>query len=167
MDMRILCVALSCLAAGMAAAGTLYRWVDERGVVQYSDLPPPAKARKAEAITPRGNVVETDKEGYALRQAKSLNPVKLFAGDCGLPCDQSQDFLKQHAIPFSLKLPGKEVEDAAELKRLVGALEVPVLQVGGTHHKGFDAKVWERLLQAAGYSLQGPRAGVSGSSTPP
>jgi hypothetical protein len=40
-------------AAGLAqpaAAGTLYRWVDARGVVNYSSEPPPADA-KAQAVT--------------------------------------------------------------------------------------------------------------------
>ncbi len=44
-------------------------------------------------------------------------------------------------------------EDAVELKRLVGGLEVPVLKVGGKHLKGFDPAAWEGLLSAAGYPI--------------
>lgn len=43
------------LALGLslqASAGTLYRWVDARGVVNYSSEPPPAGV-KAQAVTPQ------------------------------------------------------------------------------------------------------------------
>ncbi|PIV89478.1 MAG: DUF4124 domain-containing protein, partial [Hydrogenophilales bacterium CG17_big_fil_post_rev_8_21_14_2_50_63_12] len=35
----VLCFLL--FACGTAQAGELYRWVDQRGVVSYSDQPPP------------------------------------------------------------------------------------------------------------------------------
>jgi glutaredoxin len=143
-----------CLSATSVAAGQMYRWVDERGVVQYSDQPPPPKARKAETVRPRANVVEADKAGYEVKRARELNPVVLFVTDCGEPCDQAREFLTQRKIPFSRKNPQNVPEDAVELKQLIGALEVPVIKVGGKHHKGFDAAAWEGLLSAAGYPVR-------------
>lgn len=145
-----------CLGTGLAAAGQMYRWVDERGVVQYSDQPPP-KARKAQTLKPRGNVVEVDKEGYEMRRAREKNPVLLYVTDCGEPCDLARDFLDQRKIPYSRKNPQGVPEDAIELKHLVGALEVPVIKVGGKHHKGFDPAAWEGLLTAAGYPVRTDR----------
>lgn len=142
------------LSATVVAAGQMYRWVDERGVVQYSDQPPPPKARKAETIKPRANVIEADKEGYALRRARENNPVVLFVTDCGEPCDLARDFLTQRKIPYSRKNPQNVPEDAVELKQLAGALEVPVLKVGGKHAKGYDPAAWEALLSAAGYPVR-------------
>lgn len=155
MRVASLCLTLI-LMTSVTNAAHLYRWVDERGVVQYSDQPPPPKARKAETIKPRANVVEADKEGYETRRAREANPVVLFVTDCGEPCDQARDFLTQRNIPYSRKNPQSVPEDAVELKRLAGALEVPVIQVGGKHHKGFDPAAWEALLTAAGYPVRLP-----------
>jgi hypothetical protein len=53
MNIPLRCLLLSLLLAGTslpAAAGTLYRWVDDKGVVNYSSEPPSAGA-KAAAVT--------------------------------------------------------------------------------------------------------------------
>ncbi|MDP2433074.1 MAG: glutaredoxin family protein [Pseudomonadota bacterium] len=138
-------------AVGAAQAGELYRWVDERGTVSYSDQPPPPSAKKAEKLKGKGNVVEVDKESFSLKQAKNLSPVILYATACGQFCDQATDFLKQRGIPYTPKDPSKELEIAVELKKLTGAVDVPVIVVGGSHFKGFDAATWGRLLDAANY----------------
>jgi glutaredoxin len=147
----VLCFLLS--ACGFAQAGDLYRWVDERGTVSYSDQPPPPSAKKAEKIKGKGkgNVVEVDKEPYELKQAKHLSPVTLYVTACGQLCDQATDFLKQRGIPYTPKDPAKEPEIALELKKLTGAVDVPVLVVGGSAFKGFDADTWNRMLDAANY----------------
>lgn len=132
-------------------AGELYRWVDERGTVSYSDQPPPPSAKKAEKLKGKGNVVEVDKESFSLKQAKHLSPVILYATACGQFCDQATDFLKQRGIPYTSKDPSQEPEIAVELKKLTGAVDVPVIVVGGSHFKGFDATTWGRLLDAANY----------------
>jgi len=138
-------------ASGAAQAGELYRWVDERGAVSYSDQPPPPSAKKAQKLKGKSNVVEVDKDSYDLKQAKSLSPVTLYATACGQFCDQATDFLKQRGIPYTPKDPSKELEIAVELKKLTGAIDVPVIVVGGSHFKGFDAATWGRLLDAANY----------------
>lgn len=149
---NLLCLSLFVGAA--AHAGELYRWVDERGVVSYSDQPPPPSAKKAQKLKGKANVVEVDKESYELKQAKALTPVTLYVTACGQFCDQATDFLKQRGIPYTAKDPSAELEIAVELKKLTGAVDVPVIVVGGSHYKGFDAVTWGRLLDAANY----PRA---------
>lgn len=138
-------------AVGAVQAGELYRWVDERGVVSYSDRPPPATAKQSQKLKGKANVVEVDKESYALKQAKSLSPVTLYVTDCGQFCDQATDFLKRRGVPYSAKDPAKELEIAVELKKLTGAVDVPVIVVGGSTYKGFDAPTWNRMLDAANY----------------
>ena len=39
--MRTLTFTLMCLVGSLALAATVYRWVDENGVVHYSDQPHP------------------------------------------------------------------------------------------------------------------------------
>ncbi|MFN3593825.1 MAG: glutaredoxin family protein [Thiobacillaceae bacterium] len=142
------------LTMTVASAGQVYRWVDERGRVYYSDQPPPPKVREAQTLKPRPSVVETDKEGFEMRRAREANPVVLYITDCGEPCDQAREFLAQRKIPFTRKDPQRVPEDAVALKQLVGVLEVPVIQVGGKHQKGFDPAAWEGLLSAAGYPVR-------------
>ena len=146
------------LACGLAQAGELYRWVDERGAVSYSDLPPQVSAKKIQKIKGKANVVEVDKESYDLKQAKSLSPVTLYATACGPVCDQATDFLKQRGIPYSAKDPSKASEIAVELKKLSGGLEVPVIRVGVSTFKGFEADTWSRMLDAANYPKAAPQS---------
>jgi glutaredoxin len=139
------------LVSPLLQAGEVYRWTDERGGVQYSDQPPPPSARQVIKVKGKGNVVDVDKESYESRLARDVNPVVLYASTCGPVCDQASDYLTQRGIPFTLKDPSKDLEAAVELKKLVGAVEVPAVRVGKRHTKGFDASSWGSLLDAAGY----------------
>ena len=58
-------LALAFLVASAAHAET-YKWVDEKGVVNYSNTPPPAAAKAPQAIAERVSTYETDP---SLRQA--------------------------------------------------------------------------------------------------
>ncbi|PIX98240.1 MAG: glutaredoxin family protein [Hydrogenophilales bacterium CG_4_10_14_3_um_filter_63_21] len=153
----VLCFLL--FACGTAQAGELYRWVDQRGVVSYSDQPPPPSAKKAQKLKGKGNVIEVDKESYELKQAKNLSPVTLYATACGQLCDQATDFLKQRGIPYTAKDPSNKPEIALELKKLTGAVDVPVIVVGGSAFKGFDAATWNRMLDVANYPKAGEAKG--------
>ncbi|OYY94846.1 MAG: hypothetical protein B7Y41_04620 [Hydrogenophilales bacterium 28-61-23] len=150
-------------ASPSTQAGEVYRWTDEKNVVHYSDQPPPPSARQASKVQGKGNVVDVDKESFEARRARDKNPVLLYSGACGPLCDQASDFLVQRGIPYSLKDPSKEPEIAVELKKLAGGLEVPVIVVGKTHHKGFEPGSWDSLLDAAGY----PKTPLIPIKTPP
>lgn len=138
-------------ASPLLQAGEVYRWTNERGGVQYSDQPPPPSARQPTKVKGKGNVVDVDKESFEARRAREKNPVLLYSSACGPICDQARDHLTQRGIPFTLKDPSKEPEIAVELKKLAGAVEVPVLLVGKAHQKGFEPGSWNSLLDAAGY----------------
>ena len=138
-------------ASPLLHAGEIYRWVDERGAVHYSDQPPPANARQSQKVKGKGNVVDVDKESFETKLAREKNPVVLYSAACGPMCDHARDHLTQRGIPYILKDPCKEPEIAVELKKLIGAVEVPVIVVGKTHQKGFDISSWDSLLDAGGY----------------
>jgi Domain of unknown function (DUF4124) len=57
-----LAAALLAFSAGTAAAAQLYKWVDERGVVNYSNQPPadPKAARNVKAVEDRVSVYTPD-----------------------------------------------------------------------------------------------------------
>jgi glutaredoxin len=139
------------LTSTLAHASEVFRWLDERGSVHYSDQPPPPSAKQILKVRSKGNVVDVDKESFDTRRARDKNPVVLYASACGPLCDQARDHLTQRGIPFTLKDPSKEPEIAVELKKLAGALEVPVIVIGKIHQKGFDMNSWDSLLDSAGY----------------
>jgi hypothetical protein len=63
-------LALAFLVVSAAHAET-YKWVDQNGVVNYSNTPPPAAAKNAQTITERVSTYELDP---ALRQAVAYGP---------------------------------------------------------------------------------------------
>lgn len=132
-------------------AGEVYRWVDGSGGVHYTDQQPPATVKQVKTLSGKGNVVESTKESFEAKMAREKNPVTLYGGACGPICDEAQAFLKKRGIVFEHKDPSKEPEYAVEVKKLTGSLEIPVILVGKTHQKGFEASSWGSLLDAAGY----------------
>lgn len=147
-----LIIATAALVALTAAhAADVYRWVDKDGRVVYSDIPPPPGAKNPELRKLDRNAVEVDKTSFATREAVKKTPVTLYANNCGEPCDKARQLLAKRGIPFSSKNPESSQADADALKKLIGALEVPVLLVGSNPLKGFEAGSWEAALDSAGY----------------
>lgn len=134
-----------------ALASEVYRWVDSSGRVHYSDQPPPTGVRDTRQIRGKGNVVEVDKESFDMRLARERNPVVLFSADCGPLCADAEAHLRKRGIAFTLRDPSKDPEHGVALRRLTGALEVPVIVVGKAHQKGFERSSWDSMLDAAGY----------------
>ena len=144
------------LASIAVQAGEVYRWVDAEGNVTYSDQPPPLSAKQKVTVKGKANVVDVDKESYEARMARQKHPVVLYSTACGPVCDQAREYLAERGIPFTQKDPSKEPEIALELKKLAGAMEVPVIQVGKEFAKGFAKGQWGKLLDAAGYPMAPP-----------
>jgi len=136
-------------------ASQVYRWVDKNGHVQYSDQPPPAGVKKSEQRTIGSNVID-GQVSYPLQQAMAKNPVALYAGDCGMLCDEARKLLDKRGIPYTAKDPQNRKPDADELMSLIGVMEVPALKVGNRHIKGFDANRWNTMLDEAGYPKSNP-----------
>lgn len=149
--MRFALFLCCCVAASLASAAELYRWVDAEGKVHYTDQPPPASAKKVEEKNLGSNTINTSELPYATREAVKKSPVTLYANDCGDACNQARDHLAQRGVPFATKNPQNSPDDANALKKLVGELYVPVLVVGGAVSKGYEKGAWDAALDAAGY----------------
>ncbi len=152
---RALVIALALTALPLGAA-QLYRWVDEKGNVEWRDTPPPAHAKKVETRNVGGNTIETSTMPYSLQQAIKKNPVTLWVFDCGAPCDDAKAHLAKRGIPHSERDVRK---NADELKKLIGSAEAPVLFVGATQLKGYSPSAWDSALDEAGYP-KSPLPGV-------
>lgn len=127
----------------LPAAADFYRWVDEKGGVHYSDMPPPTNVRRLERVgTPRFSGADA---------AKSGPPVILYTGNCGPTCEQAAEFLGKRGMPFTERNVSRDREAAAQLKKRTGGIEVPVLFVGETMQRGYSPTLWDKMLEMAGY----------------
>ncbi len=153
------------LSAAFGAYAQQYRWLDEKGRVQYTDTPPPPHAKGVEKKILRVGPAGDGQEPFALQTARKNSPVKLYSSaDCGSICDEARKLLNERGIPFR-EISVTTVDQLEELKSASGGSIVPVMLVGSSVQKGFEAANYNGALDAAGY----PRAGSprTASQTPP
>jgi len=147
-------IALACaFAASCAIAAQLYRWVDEKGNVEWRDTPPPPHAKKVEQRNVGANTIETSTLPYSVQQAVKNFPVTLWAFDCGDPCNRARAHLQKRGVPH-VERDGQKEHEA--LKSLTGTLEMPVLLVGSRQLKGYLESDWDAALDSAGYPKTPP-----------
>lgn len=151
-------LAAAALAAALVApaAHAQYKWIDADGRVNYGDQPPPSDRRRVIRAAPGVHSSEAPAAGdhrlpYALRSATNRYPVVLYtAPDCA-PCDLGRSHLAQRGVPYTEKL----VRTAADLRAFSalqpGSTQFPVLTVGTDRMTGFEATLWNRMLDAAAY----------------
>jgi glutaredoxin len=153
---RILLATVAFLFAS-AVAAQAYRWVDKDGKVHYSQTPPPrSEAAKVEKRTTGGSVVESTPLPYATQQAAKNHPVTIYTAEvCTDACSQARALLSQRGVPFR-EVAVTDENTRAELKKVSGGDEVPVLTVGRQVTKGYLAETWHTALDSAGYPRSGP-----------
>ena len=147
--------------ATLAHGADVYRWVDEKGVVNYTTYPPPANIKNVEHRKLGSNRVQTSEAPYSLQQATKNFPLTLYANnECGEPCKAARAFLDKRGAPYAEKNPSLPQEFENFKKLTDGALQVPLLQVGQLKTlKGFQVTDWEAALDQAGY----PSTGIPGT----
>jgi glutaredoxin len=150
--------------AMMAYAAQVYEWVDEKGVKQYTQQPPPPNVKNVQQKRIGANVVETSGPTYSLQQATTNFPVTLYVTDCGDLCTQARTHLARRGVPFTEKNPQKG-EDLENFKKLSGGdMGVPLLVVGKLRTlKGYLASEWDAALDQAQY----PTTVVPGAKAAP
>jgi glutaredoxin len=157
---------LAILSAAPAGAAQLYRWVDDKGNVEYRDTPPPSSAKKVEQRRFGGGSPETSPLPYSVQQAAKNFPVTLWTTNCGAPCDRARAHLTRRGVPYTEKDPQADVE---AFQKLTGGLEVPVLYVGTQQIKSYLESEWDAALDTAGYPRVAPpgyKPTPRGTSTP-
>ena len=157
------------LASACAIAQTqqVYRYVDTDGRVVYSDKPPPADARNAQAKRIGRNSIETSELSFATQQAQERFPVTLYTFSCGVVCDTAQGLLNKRGVPHTV-VDVSQGDGADRLKRLTNGLEAPALQVGDQVATGFNENKWQSMLSDAGYpKTPPPRTAAVGRTSAP
>jgi glutaredoxin len=135
------------LAAPLGAA-QLYRWVDEKGNVEWRDTPPPPTAKKVEQHKVGSGPVPAPEMPYSLRQAVQNFPVTLWINDCGDACDKARAHLGRRGVPHSVKNPQSNFE---AFRNETGGNAVPVLFVGSRRVTGYEETQWDAALDFGGY----------------
>ncbi len=153
MKILIILYIMLVLPATQAGAAQLYRWVDDKGNVEWRDTPPPAGAKKIEQRRIDGNTIDTSALPYGVQQAVRNFPVTLWIYSCGAPCDQGRALLARRGVPYTAKDPQADVE---AFKKLTGGDDVPVLYIGNTRIKGYQEGEWDSALDGAGYPRTAP-----------
>jgi hypothetical protein len=148
------------LAAPPLGAAQLYRWVDEKGRVEWRDTPPPPNAKKVEQRTLGANTIQTSELPYSVQQAVKNHPVTLWLFNCGDPCDKARAHLTKRGVPYTERSAEKETE---AFKKLTGGTDVPVMIVGTRQVKGYLDTEWDSALDAAGY----PKSATPGMKAQP
>jgi glutaredoxin len=154
---------LAILVALPSGAAQLYRWVDEKGNVEWRDTPPPAGAKKVEQRSVGGGAPPTAGLPYSVQMAIKNYPVTLWITNCGPTCDQAKAHLARRGVPYTEKDPQGDLD---AFQKLTGDTEVPVLYVGKTQVKGYLDSQYDSALDAAGYPRT-PPPGYKPAAKPP
>lgn len=159
------------LVAAPTMAAQLYRWVDDKGNVEWRDTPPPATAKKVERRNVGGNTIDTTEVPYSVRQTAKNFPVTLWVTNCGDPCDKARALLNRRGVPYTEKNAQSDL--AAFKKASGGTMQVPLLFVGERKLSGYLQSEWNAALDFAGYpktalvSVKPAAKPVPASSTAP
>ncbi len=161
-------LALILTLATAANAQEIFRWVDKDGKVHYGDsLPPPAETKSVQTKKLVDSVIEQEAIPFGVSTAMKNNPVTLYANNCGEGCANAKALLARRGIPFTEKNPETDAAAATALKALVGALQVPTIQIGANSLTGFEAEGWNAALNAAGYPRNNPNLRQSAAKAGP
>jgi glutaredoxin len=140
--------ALILLLCAGAAHAQMYKWKDDKGVIHFTDTPPPATAKQAEVKNYNtGPGPELPQELAAVARNR---PVTLYTQAGCEACDQARAMLNQRGIPFREKTV-TSAEDHDALKAAGSEGNLPFMLVGRSKQVGFEQALWDNLLTEAGY----------------
>ena len=161
--MRFATAAAVLALAATAAQAQMYRWVDKDGKVRYTDTPPPASAKGVQKKDLDPNAGGSPQGSFDLQQAIKNFPVVLYTAEkCGAPCSDAKALLAKRGVPFREVVVGSD-ETRAELKKVAGEMEVPVMMIGREVQRGFEPSLFNAALDVAGYP-KSPLPGAQAAS---
>lgn len=140
--------------AALQAHAQQYRWLDEKGRVQYTDTPPPPTAKGVQKKNFDAAKGDGPVEPFALQRARKEAPVKLYTGPNCPDCDNARNHLNKRGVPFT-EVSVTTDETLAELRAISGRANVPVMLVGSQMQRGFGEYAYDNDLDLAGYPKKG------------
>jgi len=140
--MLLVCAAvlIVVLTASLSGAATLYRWVDDRGVVHVSENPPEGRMNVAQAVVGEDAVKEpkdgpsTEKKEFRVRPAE----VTIYTTPTCPWCHKAKAWLRDKKIRYREVDVTSDRSGLDEMVKLSGQTGVPVIVVGGEVIVGFN-----------------------------
>jgi glutaredoxin len=158
---------LSFLVTGLPAAADLYKWVDEKGVVHFSDQPPssrdsdpeveispsappstwqpPPKKQKEASDLDR----EKSKETVAPQQSAKPPKVDLYVTSWCKYCKMARNYLRANKVAFNEYDIDKDGRAAKRRQELDPRPGVPLAVINGQIIVGFSESSYARALKTA------------------
>jgi glutaredoxin len=132
-------------------AAKLYKWVDEDGNVSYHAQPPRDDNKYKVEEKDFGRQLESSRKSGELKNRNRKFPITLYMMPKCATCDLVRQYLISKKLPNSeLNVEGNTAMQA-ELKRVSGKLEVPVVTVGKGLVRGYSLEELNKQLIEAGY----------------
>jgi len=135
----------------LVEAAKLYKVVDQYGNVSYQSRPAPLDP----GVISEEKTFDTKegKGGSSLSVIALRNPVVIYTAPNCNSCDQARELLNKLKIPYTDKNAQANTEVGKELKKVSGALTVPVITIGEKVIQGFARPWLESELLKAGYPV--------------
>ncbi len=140
----LVCAAVLCMALAVAVSGaaTLYRWVDDRGVVHVSESPPEGKMNVAQAVvgedTGKGPKTEAPGETRAFRVRPG--EVTIYTTPTCPWCHKAKAWFRDKKIRYREVDVTSDRKGLEEMVKISGQTGVPVIVVSDEVIVGFDQK---------------------------
>jgi len=151
--MKLLMAVLLALTASAVQSQTIYRWVDDKGRVQYSEKPPAGASSRAveQRVTSVGSQGKSEKPQEMKPRTMAQKPsVTMYMTDWCPYCRQASAYFRRNGVPFAELDIEKNAAANAEYRRL-GGRGVPLILVGEQRMSGFSEPRMTQMLKAAGY----------------
>jgi len=141
-SMALILAAALCVSATAAFsdAATLYRWVDDQGVIHVSENPPEGKMQVSEAV-----VGEAEDKGPAAAPAGEKKEFRVRPAEVTIYttptcpwCHKAKAWLRDRKIRYREIDVTSDRSGAEEMVRISGQTGVPVIVVGGEVIVGFN-----------------------------
>ena len=138
----LICAVVLCLAltVGVSGAATLYRWVDDQGVIHVSETPPEGKMNVAQAVVgedpakePRSGPV-TERKEFRVRPGE----VTIYTTPTCPWCHKAKAWLRDKKIGYREIDVTSDRKGLDEMVKISGQTGVPVIVVGEEVIVGFN-----------------------------
>lgn len=147
----MLILMIPALFIATAEATRLFKVVDQYGNVSYQSRPAPLDPG---VISEEKDFnIGKEKSDNSLASIARKNPVIIYSAPNCNSCNEARDFLDSLKIPYTDKNAQASIEVSNELKKVSGALTVPVITIGKKVLQGYTRPWLESELDKAGYPV--------------
>ena len=165
---RLFVVFLVLIFAGAAYSVEIYKWMDDKGVVHFSDTPPPDSSEAIEEDasssdpSPQANTssapqspnaaVDPDffdilKQSPEASEAPEAPNVEIYVTSWCVYCKKAEQFFRSRGIEFAEYDIEKDENAARRMMALTSKKAVPFVVINGHGIQGYSVEAYESALR--------------------